>query len=132
MFTLITSYKDSKRGKRRITSRLLQNQLTAYTQEVFKVTSYCTKLYDMALPILRKADWINASVIEQFNEMKLVPEMWLNNGILEQLKQVPEGIISYDSLYRRVADYIRDRLQEMLAHPEEGNSVSESGTGCPN
>lgn len=119
MFTLITSYKESKRGTRRITSRLLQNQLTEYTQEVFKVTSYCTKLYDMTLPILRKADWINASVIEQFNEMKLVPEMWLNNGILEQLKQVPESIISYDSLYKRVEDYISDRLREMLAQPEK-------------
>lgn len=119
MFTLIASCKESERGKRRITSRLLQNQLTEYTQEVFKVTSYCTKLYDMTLPILRKADWINASVIEQFNEMKLVPEMWLNNGILEQLKEVPEGIISYDSFYKRVEGYISDRLQEMLAQPEK-------------
>lgn len=58
-------------------------------------------------------------MIEQFNEMKLVPSMWLNNGILEQLKQVPEGILSYDSLYKRVEDYINDRLREMLADPEK-------------
>lgn len=120
MLTLVTGRKDSKWGrKRRMTGRLLQDQLTEYSQKVFQVTSYCTKMYHMTLPILRKADWINAQVIEQFNEMKLVPEMWLNNGILEQLKQVPEGILSYDSLYKSVKDAIADQLREMLAEPEE-------------
>ena len=122
MFTLVTSRKDSKWGrKQRITGRLLQNQLTEYSQKVFQVTSYCTKIYHMTLPILRKANWINAKAIEQFNEMKLVPEMWLNDGILKQLKQVLEGILSYDSLYKSIA--IVDQLQEMLTEPEK---VTES------
>ncbi|MCC8044087.1 MAG: hypothetical protein LIP12_01130 [Clostridiales bacterium] len=120
MLTLVTGRKDSKwRRKRRMTGRLLQDQLTEYSQKVFQVTSCCTKMYHMTLPTLRKADWFNAEVIEKFNEMKLVPEMWLNNGILEQLKQVPEGILSYDSLYKSVKDAIVDQLQEMLADPEK-------------
>lgn len=120
MFTLVTGTKAKRWGRKwKLSGPMLQEQMTVYAQKVFQVTDYCTKLYHMTLPILRKADWIDAKVIEEFNEMKLVPEMWLNNGILEQLRQVPEGILSYNALYELSKSAIVAELKEMEKEPSK-------------
>ena len=123
MFTLIKKSEKFKYSSRKILTReQLTEQLTDYTQKIFNVTDYCTRFYRISLPTLKKADWIDGEVIENFSKAKVISSLWLENGILNQLQWVPESIIKYDDMYRYSKEAIIADLEQIINSPEPTKS----------
>lgn len=123
MFTLIKKSEKFKYSSRKILTReQLTEQLTDYTQKIFNVTDYCTRFYRISLPTLKKADWIDGEVIENFSKAKVISSLWLENGILNQLQWVPESIIKYDDMYRYSKEAIIADLEQIIDSPEPTKS----------
>lgn len=119
MFTLIKKLDKFKYSSRKIlTKEQLTEQLTDYTQKIFYVTDYCTRFYRVSLPTLKKADWIDGEVIENFSKSKVISSLWLENGILNQLQWVPESIIKYDDMYKYSKEAIIADLEQIIDSPE--------------
>lgn len=119
MFTLIKKLDKFKYSSRKIlTKEQLTEQLTDYTQKIFYVTDYCTRFYRISLPTLKKADWIDGEVIENFSKSKVISSLWLENGILNQLQWVPESIIKYDDMYKYSKEAIIADLEQIIDSPE--------------
>ncbi len=121
MLTLISkSKKFQYNHEKSLTKEDLTGQLTTYAQKVFSVTDYCTRFYRVSLPTLKKAQWIDGEVIENFSKSKAIASLWLENGILDQLHWGPESIIKYDDMYKCAKEAILADLEQILATPEPG------------
>lgn len=106
---------------RYLEKNVLVNQLAGYSEKIFAITDYCTKLRYANLPELRNADWITTEVIEAFSCAKAIPNFWLN--IQEALMWVPDTILKYNNMYERSKTIVIECLKVLIQEPERDTNM---------
>ncbi len=100
-------------------SYAVRESMETYQEKVLAVTNYCnemTKLPDVTLK--NPADWYTMDFMQTYSKARSFPSSWTSaNGILDQLNQIPEHIVEYDSMFQGLKDIIKSDAQIIIDAP---------------